>query len=365
MPGSLGGKRPGVWELRVFLGRDAAGKVRHRSHSFRGGKRDAQRALAHLVASAEEADGPVLLDWGLDTTVNDALAGWEANGWQDLSPTTVRRYRSIWDHHIRDGIGQRKIRSISPYDVEQFLRQLKDDGLSQGSVRYARCRTARACRLARKWSGNRLPNPVGDTELPEWALGEQPAQVRSPEVTEVQAILAAAEAYDLRVSAFVRTVAATGARRGEVCAIRWSDVDWQAGSVRIDEAVINAKGGAQVKGPKTRASIRLIALDAGTVDVLADLRADRERLAATCDVDLAPDGFVFATDPTGVAPPHPDGLSHAFVRVRRRAGVAADVHLHSLRHFQSTVLDSVITGPRSRPGWVGPRCRWHGTTRAP
>jgi hypothetical protein len=66
-----------------------------------------------------------------------------------------------------------------------------------------------------------------------------------------------------------------------------------------------------------------------------------------------PLGGLFATDPTGVAPPHPDGLSHAFVRVRQRAGVAADVHLHSLRHFQSTVLDSVITEAQkqARLGW--------------
>ena len=353
MKGSLRERRPGVWELRVFLGRDPAGRVRQRSESFRGGKREAQRALARLVAAAQEEDAPAVLEWGSDTTINDALAGWQRNGWPDLSPTTVRRYEGIWEHHIRGGIGQRTIRSLSPYDVEQFLRQLKDGGLSQGSVQYVRAVLHRACRLARKWSGSRLPNPIADTELPDWTMQEQPAGVRCPELDEVQAILATARTYDLRVAAFVRVVAATGARRGEVCAMRWSNVDWETGSVLIEEAIINARGGARVKGPKTKASVRRVALDSDTLAVLADLRLDREQLASKCEVALSERGFVFATDPTGATPPHPDALSHAFIRVRDQAGVAPDVHLHSLRHFQSTVLDSVITEAQkqARLGW--------------
>ena len=353
MRGGLREKRPGVWELRVFLGRDEAGRVRHRSVTVQGGKRQAQRELARLVAEVEEGDAEVLLEWDRDTTVNDALAGWERNGWQDLSPTTVRRYKGIWDRHIRDSIGKRTIRSLSPYDVEQFLRQLKDDGLGQGSVQYARAVLHRACRLARKWSGNRLPNPVADTELPEWNLDERSKEVRCPDLGEVQSLLEAARSYDPRVGAFIRVVAATGARRGEVCALRWSDIDWEAHAVRIDEAVINGKGGAQVKGPKTRASVRRIALDPGTVAELAALREDRRRLATRCEVGLDADGFVFATDPTGLVPPHPDGLSHAFTKVRTMAGVATDVHLHSLRHFQSTALDAVITEAQkqARLGW--------------
>ena len=58
MPGSMRERRPGVWELRVFLGHDAAGKTRHRSVTFRGAKRAAGRELSRLVMEAE--NGPVL-----------------------------------------------------------------------------------------------------------------------------------------------------------------------------------------------------------------------------------------------------------------------------------------------------------------
>jgi integrase len=69
---------------------------------------------------------------------------------------------------------------------------------------------------------------------------------------------------------------------------------------------------------------------------------------------MGADGFVFPTDPTGIEAPHPDGMSHAFGRIRAQAGVASDIHLHSLRHFQSTELDPVISEAQkqARMGWA-------------
>ena len=85
-----------TWELRAYLGRDEAGRVRHRYATFQGSKREAERALARLVAETERhhttAQVEALPSWGQRTTVNDAIAAWRDNGWEDLSPTTVRRY---------------------------------------------------------------------------------------------------------------------------------------------------------------------------------------------------------------------------------------------------------------------------------
>jgi hypothetical protein len=108
-------RKPGVWELRVFVGRDASGKVRHRNATFHGTKRAAERELTRLIAE-EEATGttrqqPVgrAPQWGPLTTVNDAIEGWKRTGWDDLSPSTVRRYEGVWRRHVRDSIGQRRI----------------------------------------------------------------------------------------------------------------------------------------------------------------------------------------------------------------------------------------------------------------
>lgn len=358
MSGSVRERRPGVWELRVYAGRDPSGRVRHRHTTFVGSKRAAGAELARLVA--EQDRSPVMVAdsecraWGPATTINDAIAGWRDNGWQDLSPTTTRRYESLWKVHIAPGIGRRKIASLGPYDIERWFRSLKAGGLSEASVRQARAMLHRACRLARKWSGNQLPNPVADTELPDWSLEERALDVRSPSAAEVQRLLDAAGRYDTRVAAFIRLVAATGVRRGEACAVRWSDVDWESEIVRFDEAIVATNGGTRVRVPKTRASVRLLAIDSGTLDQLCGLRAERVALADTCATSLGPNAFVFSVAPDGTERPNPDSMSHAFARVRALAGVASDVHLHSLRHFQSTELDAVISEAQkqARLGWA-------------
>jgi hypothetical protein len=138
-----------VWELRVFAGRDAAGRVRHRHATFRGTRREAERALARLVADGERKPRPVSSRWGETTTINDALLGWRDNGWEDLSPSTTRRYQSIWDTHIKRSIGTRRIHTLSPYDVESYFRALKAVGLSESSVRQNRPK--RSCTVPADW----------------------------------------------------------------------------------------------------------------------------------------------------------------------------------------------------------------------
>ena len=83
------------------------------------------------------------------TTINDAIAGWMENGWPDLSPSTVWRYRSLVKTRIEEAIGKRPIASPSPYDVELFFRTLKAKGLSDRAfARYGRCSIEPADSLA-------------------------------------------------------------------------------------------------------------------------------------------------------------------------------------------------------------------------
>ena len=346
MPGSMRERQPNVWELRVFLGRDDKGKVRHGNQTFRGGKRMAERELSRMVAAAENQPVPPPVveapRWSERTTVNDAIHGWKDNGWEDLSPSTVRRYENMWMKHIHGSIGKQRLITLSQYDVEKYFRRLKADGLAEASVRQIRALTHRACRLARKWSGGVLPNPIADTELPTWALDERD-EVRAPSLEEVRTLIATADKLDPSFAAVLRLVAATGMRRGEVCALRWIDIDLSAGTVRISQSVVAAKGGAILKSPKTQASIRTVVIDSDTASILRRLQLAQRSLAMACGLTLEPESFLFSSEPGGLTPPHPDAMSHTFATVRTKGKVADDVHMHSLRHFHATVLDPVIS----------------------
>jgi integrase len=360
MPGSIR-KRPELgpdaWELRVFLGRDGRGRVRHKSRTFRGSKRAAEKELGRLVVAQDfEPEVPMereAQEWNQTTTVNNAIEGWKQNGWDDLSPVTVRRYENVWKVHIEKTIGKQRIATLTPYEVERYFRKLKADGAGRETVRYVRSLLNRACRLARKWSNSTLPNPIAETELPSWSIDERATPVRSPSAAEVRRLLAKASELDPRFATCLRVIAATGIRRGEACALRWSDIDWKKGTIVIDEAVVAGEGGATIKTPKTRASIRTIALDPGTMERLEKLRTEQERLAIDVGTDVEGASFMFSAEPGGVIPPHPDSVSHAFAKSRQAAKLPKDIHLHSLRHFQATSLDAVIPErqKQARLGW--------------
>jgi integrase len=348
---------PDAWELRVFLGRDRKGRVRHKSRTFRGSKRAAEKELRSLLMAQDfEPEVPreaEVRGWGNSTTINDALEGWKQNGWDDLSPVTTRRYENIWKVHIEKTIGRERISNLTPYEVERYFRKLKSAGCGRETVRYVRSVLNRACRLARKWSGNELPNPIHDTELPTWSLSDTREPIRAPTTKEVRLLLGKAEELDLRYAVCLRVIAATGIRRGEAGALRWSDVDWHRATITIDEAVIPSDGGAVIKSPKTRTSIRKIAIDKSTLAQLKTLRRSQKRLASDAGVVLPVEGFVFCAEPGGLIPPYPDTISRAFTKARIAAKLPQDLRLHSLRHFQATSLDAVIPErqKQARLGW--------------
>ncbi|MGH9075748.1 MAG: tyrosine-type recombinase/integrase [Acidimicrobiales bacterium] len=156
-------------------------------------------------------------------------------------------------------------------------------------------------------------------------------------------------------------------RPGEACALRWADVEWDCSAVRVDEALVAALGSTRVRGPKTRASVRAVAVDADTLAELRVLQDHQKMLAVAADAPIEADAFAFSFEPGGQLPPHPDTMSHAFAHLRRQAGVPDDVHLHSLRHFQSTALDPVISEAQkqARLGWATVHMARHYTDAVP
>jgi integrase len=145
---------------------------------------------------------------------------------------------------------------------------------------------------------------------------------------------------------------ATGARRGEVCGLRWSDVDDDmASTVTIRRSVASVAGGTVVKETKTRAA-RRIAVDPETMEALAQRRNRAEELAEACRMPFKSDGFVFTSDPDGSRPLHPDTITGGFQRLRQRAGLDG-VRLHDLRHLHATQLLAAGVPVRTVSGRLG------------
>jgi len=130
--------------------------------------------------------------------------------------------------------------------------------------------------------------------------------------------------------------AATGARRSELLALRWSDVDEASARMSISRGLVNGPNGLVVKDTKTH-GVRRVALDPKTAEVLAEHRRRAEKAAVTCGAVMAPDAYVFSHEPDSSAPWRPDSTTRAFRLLVERAGTP-HVRLHDLRHYVATRL---------------------------
>jgi integrase len=325
-----------------------SGRQTYKTRSFRGGKREAEAELARFVTQV--AGGG---HGASDTTLIDLIHRWLDLVREDLSPSTVRGYERIIRSYVEPSIGRVALNKLKTEQLDRFYAQLRERGseeggpLSPATVRQTHAIIRRALNQAQRW-GWISTNP---------AVLASPPTVRSrpvspPEPQGVLELVAQAEASDPDLSCFLLMAATTGARRGELCALRWSDVDLKAQTLLISRALVEGRGSELLeKDTKSHAS-RRISLDGGTS---AELERHQERCqerARACAVSLSDTAFVFSDDPGGARPLVPNEVTKRFIRVRKAVGLDF-VRLHDLRHFTATRLLAEGVPVRTVSGRLG------------
>jgi integrase len=179
------------------------------------------------------------------------------------------------------------------------------------------------------WIGH---NPAKQATAP---TVEKP-DVQPPSAEDAARLLAIAMGESPELGLFLRLAVVLGARRGELCSLRWPDIDFDHGQVLIAGNVVRVPRKALVhKDTKTHAK-RRVAVGAGTLDLLRVHRVAQAKQALACGATLPVDAYVFSHVPDGTKPIDPDGVSHRFLRLARRLEV--NCRLHDLRHFMVTQL---------------------------
>ena len=345
--GSMRQRGTESWELRVHIGRDPeTGKKQYATRTVRGSRREAERALARLVAEVE--DGAVAVRAG---TVAELCERWFSRVEPDLSPTTAHGYRLLLDRRILPRFGDTPLRRLRTSDLDQWYSELRRRGgaggrpLAPNTVMRVHAVLHRALAQALRW-GWITTNPAAN------ATPGRPrrSDISPPSPEDVIRLVEAAGRINPGLPVFLRLAAATGARRGELCALRWREVDLGARQLTIGRAL--AQVGRQVieKGTKTHAT-RRIGLDAGTIDALQAHRRRAEELARQAGRRLPADAFVFSHAVDGTSPWRPGYVTVAFTRLRNELGVP--VRLHDLRHFTATRLLAAGTDVRTVSGRLG------------
>jgi integrase len=328
-------KRGKRWRVIVYAGRDPiTGRKRQKSLSV-ATRAEAKQAEARLITEvgAGQHRGTA------NRTVAELLGRWLK--WRQsvrpISPTTVATYRGYIDRTIVPALGKLQLGRLDAATLDAFYAHLRKQGgkggrpMAASSVHQVHAILSGALKRAVVW---------------RW-IADNPARLASPpsiERTDMQPpaaedaaqLLSVALAEDRELGLFLRLAVVLGARRGELCALRWSDVDLDQGEVLIAGGIVRVPGQSLVdKATKTHAK-RRVAIGADTAELLRAHWLAQAKDALACGTTLAADAYVFSHAPDGSAPINPDGITHRFRRLARRLGVRC--RLHDLRHFMVTQL---------------------------
>lgn len=264
-----------------------------------------------------------------------------------LAESTMASYRKNVRLHVQSHIGAVPLAQLTGARLSVLYRQLEDHGrqdheagkgLSARTVRYVATIVKAALREAVE-QGLLAVNPA-DKARPPAARAARPPEIHAWTGQQLAAFLSWAAEKDCQDVAAWHVLAYTGARRGEVLALRWRDLETDAGRLAVRRSLglvrVKGEGARLIEGPTKSGRERVVDLDPGTVEVLRRHRLARGGLA----LQLARDDALIFADLEG-KPLHPERFSRRFSEQLERCSRTVDlpiIRLHDLRHTHATLM---------------------------
>ncbi len=297
-----------------------------------------RKELARLVTEVDEGRHSA----SAAGTFGNLLDRWLETKAQSVDPATISNYRWVSEKYIRPGLGRARLASLKAADIDAFYVRLaaqpgeRGKKLSPRTIRICHSVIRQALDQARKW-GLITRNPAIDASPPR----SRHHEIHPPSVEQVLTLLAAAKDYDEDFATYLRVLAATGCRRGEALALRWSSIEWKKCELLIAHSLTTVDSSIVEKDTKTHQSRRVI-LDTGTIEALESQKERARARASTCGMALREEAYVFTSEADGSVPWRPDVATNRFGRLCKSAGISG-VRLHDLRHYVATNLGAAGT----------------------
>lgn len=320
------------WEIKFDLGTDPLNDKRiTRYHSFKGTKREAEAELTRLKAGADKGEyvDPSKL------TLSEFLDRWEAWSATQVSAKTLERYKQLTAIHVRPHLGASRLQKLKTVHFAELYGKLQrakaegGAGLAPRTVGHVHRVLHSVFKQAVKWSLVSV-NPIVAAEPPK--VEDTEIEILDPgQTTAVLQALRGRPIYPIAVLGL-----ATGMRRGEMLALRWGDINFDAGKVRVERSLEQTKAGLRFKPPKTKKGRRSISIPASiTTELRAHWRRQQE-LRLSLGLGKATDTDLVFPRLDG-KPTIPDDLSKEWARLVGSLKLP-DVTLHAWRHTHVSQL---------------------------
>ena len=268
-------------------------------------------------------------------TVEEFLLTWIDNHEKRLKPTTAHKYRQLIRLYLIPQLGALKISDIRPTHIENFYSHytlnVGVNGQMLAPTTIAQCGAIlkKALKYAVEVEGLLSFNPATRVPLPK-GTGNSVTPWNMDELNTFMEV-----ASEHRLFFFFRLSAFTGARRGELLALRWSDFDGR--SIMITKSRLEVAGVAfeQLSTKGGSNGQRRVVLDSETIDLFNAHRKRQLQERLSLGANWQDDNFIF-TQENGL-PLDPGTPSHLFGKLTEKAGLRP-TRLHDLRHLHATEL---------------------------
>jgi integrase len=348
--GSIDKSGENSWRLRYRIDGKRYSKV------VKGTRTEAAKELRRLLHAGDEGrhvppDKMTVARW---------ISEWLELKKRSIKARTYERYEEILTQHVVPVLGDVALQKVATADIDKLYGGLT---FAPSTAKFLHV-VLTACFASAAKKKLRSDNPVAGAEKPAGDEAQNKGLILDDEeaIPEEEVVLGTEEAIldeeqlGELVQGFqghslypiVATAAFTGMRRNEMLALRWVDIDLDAGVISVSRNVeVTKEYGTRMVTPKSKRSLRKFQIDASLVDLLRKERDRALRLTAGipdgADVDLSlirlPKGaLVFpAIGANLTAVRCPSGVTTSFIKRARKLG-HADLSLHDLRASHETAL---------------------------
>ena len=340
--GTIRKRSDGRWEARIIIGHKNDGTPMYKS-AFAKTQKSALKQLHQLLDLYRDVD--------LTEECRMTLGEW-MDKWMDeymiftIKENTIKGYRSQIDHQIKPFIGHKQLASLTTADIQKFYNKIKKEGrvhphpihghmLSDSMVRKIHMMLHEAMEVAVR-ERYIVRNPTDNTTIPKKTTTEKQVLDDSQLNRFLEAIQGERYWHD-----FFYVEVMTGLRRGEICGIKWSDIDFNEGTLCIKRSVSTKEGGGVSIGEtKTDAGVRTIIMPPSVATLLWKKRSD------------AINEWVFPHYTNPSDPLHPSSAYKKLKTLLKRLELPL-LRFHDLRHTFATQATDGGVDPKTLAGILG------------
>ena len=275
------------------------------------------------------------------TTLNDFYRLWK-NQSRTLKPNTFSNYCWMYETFVSQTLGKKRIQEIKDSDITDFYNKLLDNGIAVNTMDSVQTILHQVFDVAVKDDViRRNPSDEALKKLKKAYPREKKKALTPEELSRFRTVIADTVWYPV-----FEVMSWTGMRCGEICGLRWEDIDYDENVIHIKRTLVYYKD--QVTGQmerrlnttKTPASFRDVPLN---THIIKALEYQKEKCPACTSVIDGVDGFIFATRFHGTQ--HQGTLNKAIRRIVKEANGQKDAETlipyfscHTLRRTYATNL---------------------------